>query len=520
MAFRYHSPDQLQALGEQIRAKAIQVTMDQAASYSQAQQAANNDATRSDTGQLTQVPGYSTPAGGRPDDEGNLRAYVGQACALPDPAECRPMLDALHRVAASSRVDLAMTRQDGTGSAPAAIRPLAGVAPVGETVDVIRTRMKSWEGQAALAFTNYLHQHVEAAALQREVTMSLAIALEAQLEIDRRINTDIWEIGQKTLKALESLDAWSPGSSGAKSAALLTIAGAIAAVIFAGATAGAGAAALGAAVGVEAIQRIATIWTNSAPLESKTVVIGGLTVPPVITGMQNAMTELQKGIDGQQQQLVDGLNKYTAAVHGVWNKLLIAAPDDLGALRGADAAPLAGPGGLHVGGSGGGPPVGGDHDPGLEGAGPGHGEPGGREPVGEQLLAGAQHDRVGGEPVLVDQVVCGERPDQLAAPPDADLAARLVAQLAHGGRHVVTEQVRVLPAGLGQGARRHVLGDAVVALGQLPEEALGVLVPHTPGGGEDLVRAAAEQQRLGPALPVLEDRPALVAFVHLLVVLP
>ncbi|MEU4219695.1 hypothetical protein [Actinoplanes sp. NPDC026623] len=81
MAFTYHSPAELQTLGEKIRAKAVQVTMDQAASYASAQQAANNDATRSDTGQLPQVPGYTTPAHGRPDDESNLHAYVGQAYA-------------------------------------------------------------------------------------------------------------------------------------------------------------------------------------------------------------------------------------------------------------------------------------------------------------------------------------------------------------------------------------------------------------------------------------------------------
>ena len=363
MAFTYHSPDQLQALGEKIRDKAVQVTMAQAASYAQAQQAANNDDTRSDTGQLTKVPGYTTPVTGRPDDEGNLRGYVGATYdgipamfarfALPDPDECRPMLDALHRVAASIRVDLTMTRKDGTVSAPAAVHPMAGVASVGETVDLINTRMKSWDGTAALAFGNYLRNNVDAAELQREVTMSLAIALEAQLEVNRRINTDIWEIGQKTYKVLEGLDAWCPGSSGAKSAALLTIGGAIAAVIFAGATAGVGGAAIGAAVGaavgVEAIQSIATIWTNSAPLQNQKVTIGGMTVPPVIAGMQNAMTQLLKGIDAQQQQLVAGLGQYSAAVHDARDKLLVPAPQEgLGKFRNADASELSGPAGVHL----------------------------------------------------------------------------------------------------------------------------------------------------------------------------
>src|SRR5262249_40607668 len=54
--------------------------------------------------------------------------------------------------------------------------------------------------------------------------------------------------------------------------------------------------------------------------------------------------------------------------------------------------------------------------------------------------------------------------------------------------------------------------------GQLPQQTLGVLVPHAPGTGPDLVRFAAEQQRLGPALPLPDERLALVELVHLIVV--
>src|SRR5262249_40859878 len=85
-------------------------------------------------------------------------------------------------------------------------------------------------------------------------------------------------------------------------------------------------------------------------------------------------------------------------------------------------------------------------------------------------------------------------------------------------RHVGTEKLRVLPADLGQRARRDVLGNAVVPPRQLPLEALGVLVPHAPGAGEYLIRPAAEQQRLGPALPLRDDLPALIELVHLLVI--
>jgi len=179
MAFTYHSPGDLRALGEKIRDRAVQVTMDQSASYGQAQQAANNDATRSDNGQLPGVPGYTTPARGRPDDEGNLRAYVSQAYAgipalfagfaLPDPDDGRPMLDALYSVAATVQVDLQMTADTDALAAPRAVTALAGTAQVADVVDLIKGHLKDWSGNAALAFEHYLEKNVRAAALQRQV---------------------------------------------------------------------------------------------------------------------------------------------------------------------------------------------------------------------------------------------------------------------------------------------------------------------------------------------------------------
>jgi len=358
MAFTYHSAADLQALGEKIRKKAIEVTMDQSASYSQAQQAANNDATRSDNGQPTQVPGYTTPAHGRPDDEGSLRAYVTQAYAgipamftafaLPNPDASRPMLDALYSVAATVQVDLQMTARNNTVAAPDAVKPIAGTAQVGEVVDLIKGHMKEWTGNAALAFEHYLENNLRASALQREVALSLALGLEAQLEINRRINTDIWEIGQKTYKALDGLDAWCPGANASRSVALLTISGAIAAVIFAGATAGAGGAAFAAAVGVEGLQSLATTLSNTGPLQDKRVDIGGMTVPPIIAGMQNAMSELTKSIDAQQQELAGGLNKFAQNVHANWQKIMISSPRALNAVRNVDSTTLRTPSGFFL----------------------------------------------------------------------------------------------------------------------------------------------------------------------------
>ena len=358
MAFTYHSPADLRGLGERIRDKAVAVTMDQSASYSQAQQAANNDATRSDNGQLPLVPGYTAPARGRPDDEGNLHAYVTQAYAgipalfagfaLPNPDDSRPMLDALYSVAATVQVDLQMSANNNALVAPRAVTPIAGTAPVADVVDLIKGHLKSWTGNAALAFEYYLDRHVRAAALQRQVALSLALGLEAQLEINRRINTDIWEIGQKTGKALDGLDAWCPGANASKTTALLTIGGAIAAVIFAGATAGAGAAALATAVGVEGLQSLATMLSNVASLQNQKVDISGLTVPPIIAGMQTAMTQLTKSIDAQQQDLAAALAEFAADVRGSHRRLTIETPDAFANIRTADTRLLRSPDGIFV----------------------------------------------------------------------------------------------------------------------------------------------------------------------------
>ncbi|MEU4218176.1 hypothetical protein [Actinoplanes sp. NPDC026623] len=358
MAFAYRSPGDLQALGEKIRKKAIAVTMDQAESYAQAQQAANNDATRSDTGQTTQIPGYTPPAQGRPDDDGNLRTYVTEtyaaipamfsAFALPNPDDSRPMLDALYSVAATVQVDLQLTARNNTIVAPNAVNPITGAAQVAEVVDLIKGHMKEWTGNAALAFEHYLENNVRAAVLQREVVLSLALGLEVQLEINRRINTDIWEIGQKTYKALDGLDAWCPGANASNTVAILTIAGAIAAVIFAGVTAGAGGAAVAAAVGVEGLQSLATTLSNTGPLQTQKVAIGGMTVPPIIAGMQNAMTALTKSIDAQQQELTAGLTRFHQDVQRERKKIMVESPSALNDVRTADSAVLRTPNGFFV----------------------------------------------------------------------------------------------------------------------------------------------------------------------------
>src|SRR5262245_36678211 len=69
VGYQYRSYGDLYDLGVQVRDKAIAVTMSQSDSYAQAQQYANNDATRYSTHQAPQVKNYQPPTSGAPDDD-------------------------------------------------------------------------------------------------------------------------------------------------------------------------------------------------------------------------------------------------------------------------------------------------------------------------------------------------------------------------------------------------------------------------------------------------------------------
>lgn len=92
--------------------------------------------------------------------------------------------------------------------------------------------------------------------------------------------------------------------------------------------------------GVEGLQSLATTLSNTGPLQNKKVDIGGMTVPPIITGMQSAMTELTKSIDAQQQELANGLSSFTEDVHANWNRILVRSPREMNDARNADGPSL------------------------------------------------------------------------------------------------------------------------------------------------------------------------------------
>ncbi len=299
MDFTYHSGEDLQSLGEMIRDQAADLSVNEwmGDDFGDAQQRLIN--------QNTQLGAAgSIPYGQEPTTDDVRRFIVAEnadvpglfaAFGVPDPVAIQPNVDALNQAAATLRADLTVTATgDGTKvTAPPNANPL-GLTPVGETMTLVDHRLVAWEGQAAEAFKLYVAKFPTASEYQRQVVLSLALTLQAQMEIRKRMITDIWNIGQDTIKAMQAAAAT---CHSAKSVSLeLTVASAFAGIALA-------ITASGDAVIVAGLSSAAAILGKVAqPAEQ--VTIGGRTVQLVLTSMRAAITTLHRTVTGQQDQLV------------------------------------------------------------------------------------------------------------------------------------------------------------------------------------------------------------------------
>ncbi|MFG2045538.1 hypothetical protein [Dactylosporangium sp. NPDC048998] len=229
-AYVYRSPADLQVLGERVRDTAIRVTLTHAEQYLMAQQRANNKASQ---GQ----PEYISSS--RADDDARLRTFVAEEFAgiptmfsqfaVPDPNACQPMADALFRVAATLQPSLQLKAESNRLYDPVAVGNDTLKFPLGAYTDAIQVRMQHWAGSAADSFMFYLKLYERSTLCQRQVAVGLALTLQAELEIKRRMLTDVWTLGETTIKVLDALDHFHcPTRGGA--AMILTVIGALAAV--------------------------------------------------------------------------------------------------------------------------------------------------------------------------------------------------------------------------------------------------------------------------------------------------
>lgn len=313
MGYTYHSFDDLHGLGERVRAKAIEVTMSNDNDYGDAQQRANNYGPQVGSGARQPMPGYEQPTSGSPDSDANLRRFVTAeyadipdwftAFSVPDPNAAQPTVDALYQSVATLMPSLEVQLRDGhlyyplvSGTGPA--------VPVANTINTMNSHLQHWDGTAAKQVKYYLDKFDTAAGLQCQLATSLAVTLQAQLEIRSRMLANVWDIGNKSLKALDALDGWCP--SKAELITEITVFGAIAAVIDAFPESL-------ALVGEASLDGAAILALLPGQQQEKPT-IGGPTVPAVLSSVQRALNLVAGQVDSAQQELVDCLKKLEVAL--------------------------------------------------------------------------------------------------------------------------------------------------------------------------------------------------------------
>ncbi|GAA2845491.1 hypothetical protein Acy02nite_46950 [Actinoplanes cyaneus] len=343
----YRSFADLHALGQRVVDKAAEVVLWQDDSYSQAQQGSINDYTKSQTpGMDTGNPHYAAPSSGRPEDNANVQEYVRQALAdvpgyftafsVPDPDSINASLTGpLYRTAGTLVPSLKLTRKAG---GQLSTDSLAGADAAGETIGqlvghITTIHMKYWTGDAANAFSGYCAALADAAGLQHQLATSLAEVMDAHLEIRRRQLTDIWTIGETTIKVLDSLDQWCMNRK-KSTQTVLTVVGAIAAVVVVAAAPEALPA--GSAVAAEAIQSLGAILGTVPDKKDEALSISGATVQAVIQSMTDAIHKLYEYIDRQEQLLAQALGALRNATDMYRQMLLVPSPREFTALAGAD----------------------------------------------------------------------------------------------------------------------------------------------------------------------------------------
>ena len=265
----YRSYADLEALGKRVVEKAAEVTLWQDESFSQAQQAAVNDYTKSGSAVTPQNIHYSKPTSGEPHDPENVKAYVRSmladvpqifaAFSVPDPDSVGEAITSpLYRTSGTLLPSLRLTRKNGGErlTTETLASPESGAESVHKLVDYMTTiHMKHWTGDAANKFIGYCVNLKLAAELHHGLAVSLAEAMDAHLEIRRRQLTDIWSVGEKTLTTLDALDSWCTGKKTTQN--VITVVGAISAVVVVVASEGAA-----LPVAAEVVQSLAAVLGN------------------------------------------------------------------------------------------------------------------------------------------------------------------------------------------------------------------------------------------------------------------
>ena len=211
----YHTRDDLQTLGEQIRDKAIRVTVE----YESAQVVG---AIHTGHAHDPMVDGSGRIAPDPPITDRTISAWAHGAYdgvpamftsfATADPRGIQPMIDALWGVAFALKPEIlaSLIHSQFDDPIPAgAWKP--GTDLTTRVTDIIDTRLRYWHGTASDRFAqDFLNPLRGAVSRQCELAVALAVALTAQQQVTLAAHRDVWDIGHKTLAVLDSLHACSP----------------------------------------------------------------------------------------------------------------------------------------------------------------------------------------------------------------------------------------------------------------------------------------------------------------------
>jgi hypothetical protein len=302
----YHTYEELRQLGEQVRDRAIRVSID----YESAQVVQMihtehaNDPLVDGTGHVAPDPTITQDMIKSYAHE----AYAGipeffTAFATPDPGRMQPAIDTFMRAAYA----LAPTKIiDGMLSQNLAKHTLDFSLPAGawhparsiETrLDEIRDRrLNAWQGRAEESFKfDYLPSLKAVVSPQSELAIVLATSLRAQKEAREASHSNIWDIGQSTLTVLDHLHACRPKDV---STALTVFVSAVSVILAVPTDGWSVRAGVGLGMAVKGF-----VDSFGSTTEAPVKTIGGHTVNAVISSMTEAIASLTTGVDQQEQAI-------------------------------------------------------------------------------------------------------------------------------------------------------------------------------------------------------------------------
>jgi hypothetical protein len=247
--------------------------------------------------------------------------------SIPDPASGLAAIQTLYTVAMTLIPDLQVTIEGGTPSYPTYNAAPSGLTPPETMIANINSHVSGWRGEAATAFTDYFNAFGTSVEKQHGLTLSLAVLLAAEVRLRQAMLTDVWEVGQQTLKAIDAISSATCHPTANNVGCVLTVVGIVADVGLVAVTEGVSLA-VTATVGGILLNGIAGALTNSYSANTTpNLPLGGYYTSNVLDNMRARLTEIYNSWVGQEAEIVSAINNLsgkldTAMIPGAGSILL------------------------------------------------------------------------------------------------------------------------------------------------------------------------------------------------------